>query len=240
MATQSPTWRCGRTADDVSLFGAWGPCKRGWAELSRTFRWVASRFGPDSEAECEEIVVDVHRRRGVHRRLRARRHGHGRRAPADDHPRDATSTGARTANGSWFIGMATSPRSTRAPARSSDGLERNAYAHRFQAAPSRSDEVVVVLQPEHLVVIVDCAHAGHFTRTVDPTVRRLRLAARQASPRASSKSCAWSRAASAIARWPRRSSSRPRQPRTTCTESSTNSASGPHADHRAGQRATGR
>lgn len=31
--------------DPVSLFGAWGPCKTGWSELSETFRWVGSRFG---------------------------------------------------------------------------------------------------------------------------------------------------------------------------------------------------
>jgi ketosteroid isomerase-like protein len=30
--------------DPVSLFGAWGPCKTGWSELSKTFRWVGSRF----------------------------------------------------------------------------------------------------------------------------------------------------------------------------------------------------
>ena len=30
--------------DPVSLFGAWGPCKTGWDEVSRIFRWVASRF----------------------------------------------------------------------------------------------------------------------------------------------------------------------------------------------------
>jgi ketosteroid isomerase-like protein len=28
----------------VSVFGAWGPCKQGWSELERIFRWVASRF----------------------------------------------------------------------------------------------------------------------------------------------------------------------------------------------------
>src|SRR3712207_4303715 len=46
-------------ADDVSLFGAWGPCKQGWTELSTTFRWVASRFGPDSDPECVDVVVHV-------------------------------------------------------------------------------------------------------------------------------------------------------------------------------------
>jgi hypothetical protein len=30
--------------DPVTLFGAWGPCNSGWDEVSRTFRWVASRF----------------------------------------------------------------------------------------------------------------------------------------------------------------------------------------------------
>jgi hypothetical protein len=32
------------THDPVTLFGAWGPCKSGWDEASRTFHWVASRF----------------------------------------------------------------------------------------------------------------------------------------------------------------------------------------------------
>jgi ketosteroid isomerase-like protein len=40
-------------ADDVSLFGAWGPCKQGWDELSRTFRWVGKRFGGG------DLVVEV-------------------------------------------------------------------------------------------------------------------------------------------------------------------------------------
>jgi DNA-binding NarL/FixJ family response regulator len=38
----------------------------------------------------------------------------------------------------------------------------------FRPAPSCSDEVVLVLRPEHLVVIVDCAHAGRLTRTHEP------------------------------------------------------------------------
>jgi DNA-binding NarL/FixJ family response regulator len=38
----------------------------------------------------------------------------------------------------------------------------------FRHAPARPDEVVLVLRPEHLVVIVDCAHAGRLTRTLDP------------------------------------------------------------------------
>jgi hypothetical protein len=31
-------------ADDVTLFGAFGPCKTGWSELSRIFGWIAERF----------------------------------------------------------------------------------------------------------------------------------------------------------------------------------------------------
>lgn len=30
--------------DPVSLFGAFGPCKTGWAEVSRTLRWAVTRF----------------------------------------------------------------------------------------------------------------------------------------------------------------------------------------------------
>jgi ketosteroid isomerase-like protein len=45
--------------DPVSLFGAWGPCKRGWDELSRTFRWVGTRFsgGRDSRFDIEVAGV---------------------------------------------------------------------------------------------------------------------------------------------------------------------------------------
>src|SRR5215210_1717498 len=42
--------------DPVSLFGAWGPCKTGWSELSKTFRWVGSRFG-DGEMDQELEVA---------------------------------------------------------------------------------------------------------------------------------------------------------------------------------------
>jgi ketosteroid isomerase-like protein len=31
-------------AEDVSLFGAFGPCKKGWDQLEKTFDWVASRY----------------------------------------------------------------------------------------------------------------------------------------------------------------------------------------------------
>lgn len=41
VAPRMETWS---TRDPVTLFGAWGPCKSGWGEVSRTFHWVASRF----------------------------------------------------------------------------------------------------------------------------------------------------------------------------------------------------
>ena len=42
------------TADPVTLFGAWGPCNSGWEEVSRTFRWVASRF-----SNCTSYTFDL-------------------------------------------------------------------------------------------------------------------------------------------------------------------------------------
>ena len=45
-------------ADDVSVFGAWGPCKQGWDELGRTFRWVVTRFG-GGDLRCEDVIVNV-------------------------------------------------------------------------------------------------------------------------------------------------------------------------------------
>jgi ketosteroid isomerase-like protein len=53
-----PYMRLWSHSDDVTLFGAWGPCKRGWDELSQTFRWVGTRFA-DGELRCEEVIVNV-------------------------------------------------------------------------------------------------------------------------------------------------------------------------------------
>ena len=30
--------------DDISLFGAFGPCKKGWHQVGKTVEWVASRY----------------------------------------------------------------------------------------------------------------------------------------------------------------------------------------------------
>jgi ketosteroid isomerase-like protein len=45
--------------DPVSLFGAWGPCKTGWDELSRTFHWVASRFTAARDSRFDIEVAEV-------------------------------------------------------------------------------------------------------------------------------------------------------------------------------------
>jgi ketosteroid isomerase-like protein len=45
--------------DPVTLFGAWGPCNSGWDEVSRTFRWVASRFLGCSEYRFELVAAGV-------------------------------------------------------------------------------------------------------------------------------------------------------------------------------------
>jgi ketosteroid isomerase-like protein len=53
-----PYMRLWSRASDVSLFGAWGPCKQGWDELSPTFRWVGTRFG-GGDYRCEDTIVGV-------------------------------------------------------------------------------------------------------------------------------------------------------------------------------------
>jgi ketosteroid isomerase-like protein len=47
------------TQDPVTLFGGWGPCKSGWDEVSRIFRWVASRFSEGSDYRFELVAAGV-------------------------------------------------------------------------------------------------------------------------------------------------------------------------------------
>ncbi len=42
------------TRDPVTLFGAWGPCKSGSAEVTRIFRWLASRL-----SNCKAYNLEV-------------------------------------------------------------------------------------------------------------------------------------------------------------------------------------
>ncbi len=45
------------TKDPVTLFGGWGPCKSGSAEVSRIFRWVASRFSRCTAYSFEVVAA---------------------------------------------------------------------------------------------------------------------------------------------------------------------------------------
>ena len=42
--------------DDVSLFGAFGPCKKGWPQLEKTFDWVAGRYRDGTVHDEYEVV----------------------------------------------------------------------------------------------------------------------------------------------------------------------------------------
>ena len=45
--------------DPVTLFGGWGPCKSGYAEVSRISRWVASRFSDCTDYRLELVAAGV-------------------------------------------------------------------------------------------------------------------------------------------------------------------------------------
>jgi len=47
------------TKDPVTLFGAAGPNKSGWDEVSRTFRWVASRFSNCTAYRFELVAAGI-------------------------------------------------------------------------------------------------------------------------------------------------------------------------------------
>ena len=42
--------------DDISLFGAFGPCKKGWHQVGKTVDWVASRFRDGAVTAEYEVV----------------------------------------------------------------------------------------------------------------------------------------------------------------------------------------
>ncbi len=54
-----PRLRMWSTKDPVSLFGGWGPCKSGTAEVTRAFRWVASRFSNCTAYDFELVAGGV-------------------------------------------------------------------------------------------------------------------------------------------------------------------------------------
>ena len=45
--------------DPVTLFGAWGPCKSGWEEVSPVFRWLASRFSGVSDYRLDIVAAGL-------------------------------------------------------------------------------------------------------------------------------------------------------------------------------------
>jgi ketosteroid isomerase-like protein len=47
---------CWADADDVTLFGAWGPIEKGHQQLVETFRWVGSRFKAGTLVPEDEVV----------------------------------------------------------------------------------------------------------------------------------------------------------------------------------------
>ncbi|HUK67658.1 MAG TPA: nuclear transport factor 2 family protein [Streptosporangiaceae bacterium] len=42
--------------NDISLFGAFGPCKKGWHQISKTMDWVASRYREGAVTDEYEVV----------------------------------------------------------------------------------------------------------------------------------------------------------------------------------------
>ncbi len=54
-----PRLRMWSSADPVTLFGAWGPCKRGTDEVTRVSRWVASRFSDCASYSFELVAGGV-------------------------------------------------------------------------------------------------------------------------------------------------------------------------------------
>jgi ketosteroid isomerase-like protein len=45
--------------DPVTLFGAYGVAKQGWAELEETFRWLAGRFSGLEDYDYELVAAGV-------------------------------------------------------------------------------------------------------------------------------------------------------------------------------------
>lgn len=55
----APRLKLWSTNDPVTLFGAFGPCNSGWDEVSRTFRWVASRFSNCTAYSFDLVAAGV-------------------------------------------------------------------------------------------------------------------------------------------------------------------------------------
>ncbi|TXK39001.1 nuclear transport factor 2 family protein [Nonomuraea sp. C10] len=56
---QAPFMSMWSTRDPLSLFGAWGSCTTGSAELNRVYQWVGSRFSRCGDLSFDVEVVDI-------------------------------------------------------------------------------------------------------------------------------------------------------------------------------------
>jgi hypothetical protein len=103
------------TSEPVSLLGAWGPCKVGFEQVTRTFEWVASRFRTAPRTSSNYLP----------RTLSAIWLTPSATSPvppqSTEVPSSRTSfacrtfTAARTVSGNSFTAMATIRRGTKAP-----------------------------------------------------------------------------------------------------------------------------
>jgi ketosteroid isomerase-like protein len=53
----APRMQLWSIADPVTVCGAFGPCKSGWAEVSQTFRWIAARFSNSMSFDFELVAA---------------------------------------------------------------------------------------------------------------------------------------------------------------------------------------
>jgi hypothetical protein len=103
--------------DPVTLFGAWGPCKIGWEEVSPVFRWLASRFSRVTDYALDLVAAgqsgDLAYTVGFERSRSLSTAAPPRRTCCAS----PTCSAGRTANGRSFIATATSrPRIRARPA----------------------------------------------------------------------------------------------------------------------------
>jgi hypothetical protein len=107
--------------DPVTLFGAAGMFKSGWAELSEIFPWVASRFSNASDYRFEVLVADVVATWPTRSDTSAST-GPSTAVPSTRSPSaPPTYTAGRKASGRSFTAMATIRRKTHVPKQAADG-----------------------------------------------------------------------------------------------------------------------
>jgi hypothetical protein len=109
---RSGTWS---QRDPVTLFGAAVQVRRGWDELSSTFRWLAYRFSDRCDYEFELVAAGVSGDLASTVGFEHTRPSSPTASPRPTRSGSPTSTGARTASGGSFTGTATTSATTPAP-----------------------------------------------------------------------------------------------------------------------------